>query len=235
MKLSDKVVYEGSLLTDHDIYLFKQGSHFTLFEKMGAHMIELNGIKGTHFAVWAPNAEKVSVIGDFNDWNKASHPLKVRDDGSGIWEGFIAGLGAGVVYKYHIVSKHNGYRVDKGDPFAFLSQTPPATASVICDLEHGWDDGEWMQSRLNANALGRRLRFMKCISGPGEGSPKKTIARSRTGRWRTISPSIFAKWVSLMWNFSPLWSIPFSVHGVIRPWDISHPQPDMGRLRTSCS
>ncbi len=170
MKQSNKVVYKGSLLTDHDIYLFRQGSHFTLFEKMGSHMIELNGVKGTHFALWAPNAEKVSVIGDFNGWNKASHPLKGRDDGSGIWEGFVAELGAGTVYKYHIVSKHNGYRVDKGDPFAFLSQTPPATASVICDLEHDWNDAEWMQNRLSVNALGAPI----------------TIYEMHVGSWRRV-------------------------------------------------
>jgi 1,4-alpha-glucan branching enzyme len=153
MERSDKVVYEGSLLTEHDIYLFKQGNHFTLCDKMGAHLIELDEVQGTHFAVWAPNAEKASVIGDFNNWNKGSHPLKVRDDASGIWEGFIAGLGAGTVYKYHIVSKHNGYSVDKGDPFALFSQTPPDTASVVWDLEHSWDDAEWMKGRRKANAL----------------------------------------------------------------------------------
>ena len=153
MKRSDKVMYEGSLLTEHDIYLFKQGSHFTLYDKLGARMIAVDGIKGTHFAVWAPNAEKVTVIGDFNNWNKTSHPLKVRDDASGIWEGFVAGLGVGTVYKYHIVSKHNGYKVDKGDPFALLSQTPPDTASVVWDLDHQWDDAEWMRVRKKANAL----------------------------------------------------------------------------------
>jgi 1,4-alpha-glucan branching enzyme len=153
MKRSGNVLYKGSLLTEHDIYLFKEGSHFTLFEKLGAHPMTINGVVGTHFAVWAPNAEKVTVIGDFNGWDKASHLLRVRDDGSGIWEGFISGLGKGIIYKYHIVSRHNGYKVDKTDPFAFWSQTPPDTASVVWDLEHEWHDGEWMRGRHKANAL----------------------------------------------------------------------------------
>jgi len=153
MERGDNVVYAGSLLTEHDIYLFKQGNHFTLSDKLGAHMIDLNGIEGTHFAVWAPNAEKVAVIGDFNEWNKASHPLKVRGDASGIWEAFVEGIGIGAVYKYHIVSKHSGYRVDKGDPFAVYSQQPPDTASVVWDLEHDWLDEAWMEKRSKANAL----------------------------------------------------------------------------------
>jgi 1,4-alpha-glucan branching enzyme len=153
MKRRSSVVYEGSLLSEHDIYLFKQGNHFRLFEKLGAHLITLNGVAGTHFAVWAPNAEQVNVIGDFNRWNKTSHALRVRDDSSGIWEGFIDGLDRGAIYKYHIVSRHNGYRVDKTDPFAFWSQTSPDTASVVWDLEHQWQDGQWMQARRKASSL----------------------------------------------------------------------------------
>src|SRR4051812_2533115 len=94
----------GSLLTDHDIYLFKEGNHFKLYEKLGAHLTTVDGVAGTCFAVWAPNAKSVSVIGNFNGWNRSAHPLKGRWDGSGIWEGFIPGVGRGELYKYYIIS-----------------------------------------------------------------------------------------------------------------------------------
>jgi len=147
------VLYSGSLLTDHDIYLLKEGNHFRLFEKLGSHVITVSGQKGVHFAVWAPNAEKVSVIGDFNGWDRDTHPLKVREDESGIWEGFITGLGHGTVYKYHIASRYNGYEVDKGDPFAFKWEVPPKTASIVWDLHYDWNDGEWMEQRHKQNSL----------------------------------------------------------------------------------
>ena len=117
-----------SLLTDYDIDLFRSGKHFRLYEKMGSHLVEHQGQKGVYFAVWAPNAKSVSVTGNFNNWNPESHQLKPRWDSSGIWEGFIAGLEKGTVYKYHIKTKH-GIALDKGDPFSFRWETPPQTAS----------------------------------------------------------------------------------------------------------
>jgi len=147
------VRYDVTLLTDHDIYLFKEGNHFNLYSKLGSHIISMNGCEGTYFAVWAPNAERVSVMGDFNQWNEESHLLKVRKDGSGIWEGLIPGVSHGDVYKYHIVSKYHFYQVDKGDPFAFRWESPPKTASMVWDLNYEWGDGKWMQNRYNANAL----------------------------------------------------------------------------------
>lgn len=119
------IAHEFSPLTSYDIYLFKEGSHFRLFDKLGAHQVTAGGIEGVHFAVWAPNAVSVSVIGDFNAWNRTTHPLAVRWDGSGIWEGFVPGLGRGQFYKYHIVSNRNDYAVDKGDPFAFSWEVAP--------------------------------------------------------------------------------------------------------------
>src|SRR5574341_1357365 len=110
-------MHEISLITDHDIYLFKEGSHFKLYNKLGSHPMSVNETQGTYFAVWAPNAKMVSIIGDFNGWNPNSHQLGVRWDGSGIWEGFIPFLGKGTTYKYHIISKYNDYRVEKGDPY----------------------------------------------------------------------------------------------------------------------
>src|SRR3989338_6870416 len=105
--LTKNVITAGSTLTDHDIYFFKEGSHTKLYGKLGSRPAVVDGVAGTHFALWAPNAEAVSVIGDFNSWNKNSHRLIVRSDWSGIWEGFIAGIGHGAVYKYHISSRHN--------------------------------------------------------------------------------------------------------------------------------
>jgi 1,4-alpha-glucan branching enzyme len=142
-----------SRLTEHDIYLFKEGSHFTLYEKFGACPMTADGEKGTLFTVWAPNAEKVSVIGDFNDWDKEAHPLCVRMDGSGIWEGFVPGLLHGCIYKYHIVSRYHNFGVDKGDPYAYCWQGPPKTASLVWDLAYEWDDREWMQQRHARNSL----------------------------------------------------------------------------------
>jgi len=141
-----------SLLSDDDLYLFNQGSHFRLYEKLGAHPLRLQDREGTYFAVWAPDAGQVSVIGEFNDWNNAGHPLRPRGQ-SGIWEGFLPGVGPGAVYKYHIVSRNRGYRVDKADPFAFTGEEPPKTASVVWELPYTWNDGEWMKTRASANAL----------------------------------------------------------------------------------
>jgi len=149
----NNVIYDVSPLTDHDIYLFKEGSHFRLFQKLGSHSMVVNGVRGTHFAVWAPNASRVSVMGDFNQWNNGSHYLKMRDDGTGIWEGFIPAVGIGVAYKYHIVSRFNNYRVDKGDPFAFSWKLPPDTSSVVESLDYEWNDLDWMENRHSKNAL----------------------------------------------------------------------------------
>ena len=149
----DRVLQSVSLLTDHDIYLFKEGNHFQLYEKLGSHVLTIHGVKGTLFAVWAPNAVAVSVIGDFNSWDNGTHPLSVRQDSSGIWEGFIPGVGHGALYKYHIVSRHRHQTADKGDPFAFFWEVPPRTSSVVWDLSYNWGDGEWMKNRQASNSL----------------------------------------------------------------------------------
>jgi 1,4-alpha-glucan branching enzyme len=141
------VRYDASPLTDLDIYLFSEGTHFRLYDKLGSHPATVDGISGTRFSVWAPNAASVSVIGDFNGWDPESHPLQARRDESGIFEGFIYGVGPGALYKYHIVSRHGDFRMDKGDPFAFLWEVPPDTASVVCDLDYRWGDGKWMNQR----------------------------------------------------------------------------------------
>jgi 1,4-alpha-glucan branching enzyme len=140
------VFHDVSRLTEDDVYLFNEGNHFRLYEKLGAHPTEREGEHGTHFAVWAPNAERVSVMGEFNGWNKEAHFLRHRGN-SGIWEGFIPGVGQGSLYKYHLVSRHGNYRVDKTDPFGFFYELAPRNASVVWDLAYTWGDQAWMETR----------------------------------------------------------------------------------------
>jgi 1,4-alpha-glucan branching enzyme len=155
------------LLTEHDIYLFREGTHVRAYEKLGAHPLATGPDReqGTHFAVWAPNAASVAVIGDFNGWNPASHALTPRSDSSGIWEGFVPGARTGSLYKYHIVSRHAGYSVDKSDPYAFYCEAPPRTASVVWELSHEWGDAEWMGSRARANSLGAPMSIYELHLG----------------------------------------------------------------------
>jgi 1,4-alpha-glucan branching enzyme len=133
--------------SDFDIHLIREGRHYGLHHKFGAHVMEHKGVTGTYFALWAPNAESVSVIGDWNGWNRESHPMGVRYDGSGIWECFIPHVGHGTAYKYYIRSHHRHYAVEKADPYAVFAETPPKTASVIWEKNYEWQDGEWMQNR----------------------------------------------------------------------------------------
>jgi 1,4-alpha-glucan branching enzyme len=149
----DNTVKISSLMGETDEYLFKQGSHFRIYDILGAHIVERAGVSGTHFAVWAPNAEKVAVMGDFNKWNKESHQLTVRLDGSGIWEGFVPGIGKGSIYKYFVTSKFNNYSVEKADPIAFHSETPHRTGSIVWDLEYKWSDQKWMKTRHDKQKL----------------------------------------------------------------------------------
>ena len=138
---------EGStLLTDVDLHLFNEGSHNRLYHKLGAHLVTHNGQSGTYFAVWAPDAERISVVGDFNGWNPDSTPMNPRGH-SGIWECFVAGLGKGSIYKYHLRSRFHMYRVNKADPYGYHCETPPRTGSIIWDLGYDWNDAEWMSLR----------------------------------------------------------------------------------------
>ncbi|HUP48032.1 MAG TPA: alpha-amylase family glycosyl hydrolase, partial [Thermoanaerobaculia bacterium] len=142
----------ASLLTDWDLYLFNEGSHHKLWEKLGSHVVQREGTAGTNFAVWAPNADKVSVIGDFNSWDPQAHALRARGS-SGIWEGWIPAVGKGSIYKYHIVSGASAHRVDKADPLAVHHETPPRTGSIVWDLDYEWGDQEWMGTRRKRNSF----------------------------------------------------------------------------------
>jgi hypothetical protein len=145
---------DPSLLSDQDLYLFNEGTHLRLWEKLGAHPVD----GGTYFAVWAPNAERVSVIGEFNDWDPERHPLRSRDR-SGVWEGVVPGVSRGARYKYRVTSRYGGYRVDKADPLGLYHESPPQTASRVWSLEYAWGDGTWMADRGARDALRSRVRL----------------------------------------------------------------------------
>ena len=148
----NEVVHGVSLAGERDIHLFREGSHDRLYQFLGAHLIEHKGVSGVLFAVWAPDADKVSVIGDFNSWNPEKHPLAPRWDSSGIWEGFVPSVQPYSCYKYRIVTK-KGENLDKSDPFAFFCERAPKTASKVLPFpQHQWHDGEWMESRKESSS-----------------------------------------------------------------------------------
>ncbi|MGE3821051.1 MAG: 1,4-alpha-glucan branching protein GlgB, partial [Isosphaeraceae bacterium] len=136
---------DRSWLSADDLHLFNEGSHYHLYEKLGAHLAEADGRPGVRFAVWAPSATQTSVMGDFNGWNPDAFPLQPRGN-SGIWEGFVEGIGLGALYKYHVRGPGE-YRFDKTDPFAFANQVSPETASIVTDLRYKWNDDAWIKRR----------------------------------------------------------------------------------------
>ncbi len=142
-----------ALLSDYDLHLLAEGTHYRTYDKLGAHVKSVNGTVGTHFAVWAPNAERVSVIGDFNNWDPERHPMSLRGE-AGVWETFIPEIRSGALYKYRVYSRYNAFVADKADPYGFAAETRPQTASMVFDLAgYEWGDGEWMASRGGRNAL----------------------------------------------------------------------------------
>lgn len=153
-----------SLITDDDSHLFNEGSHFRLYDKLGAHVVDHAGQSGTYFAVWAPNAQQVSVIGNFNDWDKTGQPLSPKGS-TGIWEGFFPGIGKGSLYKYHVLSRVSGYRVDKADPFSCFNEIPPKTASIVWDLDYQWHDQDWMAKRQQHNRLDKPIAIYEMHIG----------------------------------------------------------------------
>jgi 1,4-alpha-glucan branching enzyme len=200
-----------SFLTKDDIYLFNEGSHFRLYEKLGAHLLS-DGQKGTYFAVWAPNAKWVSVIGNFNDWNSATHPLQPRGQ-SGIWEGIVPGIDAGTLYKYHIVSHHRNYHVDKADPFAFFNEVPPRTASVIWNLDYKWGDQAWLEKRQQYNALDAPISIYEVHLGSWRRVPEDNC---RPLTYRELAP-LLADHVRQM-GFTHVEFLPIMEHPFYGSW-----------------
>lgn len=201
-----------SLLSADDLYLFNEGSHLRLYEHLGAHTIVVGDVPGTYFAVWAPNAERVAVIGDFNGWDPTRHLLRPREQ-SGIWEGFIPGVGHGALYKYHIVSRYHGYEVDKTDPFAFFTEVPPKTASIVWDLDYTWGDQEWMATRGARNAADAPIAIYEVHLGSWMRVPEEG---NRSLSYRELAPRL-TDYVTRM-GFTHVEFLPVMEHPFFGSW-----------------
>jgi len=208
-----RVSTDVTLLTDDDIYLFNEGSHFGLYDKLGSHPLTTqNQVEGTYFAVWAPNTSQVSVKGDFNGWNRDSHRLIARG-GSGIWEGFIPGVTKGTIYKYHLVSQHNGYEVEKSDPVAITNEVPPKTASVVWDSEYNWNDQEWMETRGSRNALDAPISIYEVHLGSWMRVPEEG---NRSLSYREMAPKL-TEYVQQL-GFTHVELLPITEHPFFGSW-----------------
>ncbi|HHD63845.1 MAG TPA: 1,4-alpha-glucan branching enzyme, partial [Desulfobulbaceae bacterium] len=162
-------------LSDFDKYLIGEGTHERTYEKLGAHLLSMNGKAGVAFAVWAPNARKVSLIGDFNEWGSSAHPMHPSD--SGIWTLFIPGLTEHAVYKYHITAR-DGQSFDKSDPYGFAMEERPKTGSVVVDLDtYQWEDDDWISSREQHQALERPLSIYEVHLASWKKIPDKKWGR----------------------------------------------------------
>ena len=161
---------QAEVLTSFDLHLLAEGRHYRSFDKLGAHPREMNGTTGVHFAVWAPNAEQVDVIGDFNDWRAGTVPLSERE--AGIWEGFVAGLKPGALYKYRVASRHNGYVSERADPYGFAAELRPQTASKVVDLDgFEWNDEVWLEHRRNWDPIAAPISIYEVHLGSWRRSP----------------------------------------------------------------
>lgn len=176
----------ASLLTPEDLHLFNEGTHSRLYHRLGAHARTVDGMSGVSFAVWAPNARAVAVIGDFNGWDAAANPLAPVGS-SGIWETFVPGLPSGALYKYRIVSRQRGYTVEKTDPFGFFHEIPPRTASIVWDLAYEWGDGDWLQSRAERNDLSAPISIYEVHLGSWMRDP-----RGHSLSYRELAPRLAA-------------------------------------------
>lgn len=197
-----------SVFTETDIYLFKSGKHHKLYEKFGAHLMEVEGEKGCVFSVWAPSATRVEVVGDFNYWQGDSHPLFVRWDSSGIWEGFIPGLQSGEKYKFRITS-NNGKVFDKSDPYAFRTEHPPRTASEVYDSKFIWKDDKWMKNRSQINNLDSALSIYEVHLE----SWQKKFEENRSLSYTELADDLvnYVKWMGFTHvEFMPIMEYPYS-------------------------
>ncbi len=206
------VRHDVSMISDDDLFLFNEGSHFTLWEKLGAHPAESGGVAGTCFAVWAPDAERVSVVGDFNGWDRGAHPLAPRGQ-SGIWEGFIPAVGRGALYKYHIASRFHGYRVDKADPFGLRHEIPPKTGSVVWELGYEWHDAAWMRGRGARAGLTAPMSIYEVHLGSWMHVPEDG---NRALSYRELAPKL-AEYVARM-GFTHVEFLPVMEHPFYGSW-----------------
>ncbi len=201
-----------SLFNDQDIYLFREGSHARLYSCLGAHRAENNGKSGFQFAVWAPNAQTVSVTGDFNDWQEKSHPMTCRKDHSGIWEGFVEGAKAGESYKFHIEGA-NGFVAEKADPYAVCTEEPPRSASRLWELDYEWNDREWMAKRHTVNALDAPISVYEVHLGSWRRVPEEN---NRSLTYREMAP-LLAAYVKEM-GFTHVELLPVTEHPFYGSW-----------------
>ena len=204
--------YDVTLLTDEDLYLFNEGNHYRLYEKLGSHFLTDGGEEGTLFAVWAPNASGVFVTGSFNGWDTRSHPLRSKGS-SGIWEGFVPGVPRGTVYKYHVVSRENGYRYDKADPFAFHAEVAPDTGSVVWDLWYDWEDAAWMRERGRRNAADSPISIYEMHLGSWMRVPEEG---NRMLTYRELAPRL-SEYLRKM-NFTHVQFLPVMEHPFYGSW-----------------
>ncbi len=210
--MSNKMIYGHSRLTDEDIYLFNEGNHFRLYDKLGARPMNVEGIDGVHFAVWAPSATGVSLIGDFNGWRPTTHPLKPRGS-SGIWEGFCPELTKGNLYKFHIRSPRHAHEVAKTDPFALHCETPPRTASAVWDLDYAWNDDLWMSRRGNRHRLTSPLSIYEVHLGSWRRVPAED---NRPLSYRELAP-LLADYVNET-GFTHVEFLPLMEHPFFGSW-----------------
>jgi 1,4-alpha-glucan branching enzyme len=198
-------------LTDYDLYLLSEGTHYRAWDKMGAHLIEQDGQPGTHFAVWAPNAGEVAVVGNFNGWDPVRNPLSSTGD-SGCWQGFVPDIGQGELYKYHLASQHHDYQVQKADPYSFYCEIRPATASIVWDLGgYQWQDREWMASRGGRHRLDSPIAIYEVHLG--------SWRRGEGNRWLTYREIAgkLAEYVSQM-GFTHVELLPVNEHPFDGSW-----------------
>ncbi|MGO9518889.1 MAG: 1,4-alpha-glucan branching protein GlgB, partial [Candidatus Korobacteraceae bacterium] len=203
---------DSTLLTSYDLHLFNEGKHNRLFEKFGAHLTEFEGKKGAYFAVWAPDAERISVVGDFNGWNSDSHPMNPHGS-SGVWEAFIPELGKGAVYKYHIRSRYHMYEVAKADPYGYYNEVPPRTASIVWDLDYEWNDGEWMRTRYEHNKFDAPISIYEVHLGSWMRVPEDG---NRSLSYRELAPKL-ADYVNEM-GFTHVEFLPVMEHPFFGSW-----------------
>jgi 1,4-alpha-glucan branching enzyme len=201
-----------SMLSADDLHLYNEGTHYRLYEKLGAHLTTSDGVEGTHFAVWAPNAERVSIVGDFNGWDGDSHGMRSREQ-SGIWEAFLPGVGKGALYKYRIFSRYGGYSVDKSDPLAIATEPPPRTASMVWDLDYTWNDDAWMAVRGGTQGLDRPISIYEVHLGSWRRVPEE---KSRPLNYRELGSQL-AEYVSRL-GFTHVEFLPVMEHPFYGSW-----------------
>jgi len=185
----------SSLFTDFDLYLFGQGKHYHLYEKMGAHPRTIDGVSGVNFAVWAPNARMVSVIGDFNSWNRSANLLHLRHQDLGVWECFVPGVPVGSLYKFALYSRFHHYTADKIDPYGFAAELRPNTANIVADIyQHRWQDEQWIQSREQRQQLGSPISIYEVHLGSWRHVPERhqpgAIEEDRFMTYRELAHSL---------------------------------------------